>query len=374
MQRPMFNGSLVLVMLSLSAPVGAVTQPQPKPVAAQELWRVDGSESGEPFGNVRDILALPNGDVWVLDFKDQQIRRYDRQGKSLGVIGRKGSGPGEMRNANGMVLHGDGTVWVNDPSNGRFTVFRADGRYRAQHAVPITGYGYRWEAWYDATTTSVIDLDFSKRGAMPGRRRISASGRASDRFELPPCRLRLDLMYRATLPNESLQGLYPFSSGGGTGGDRQGGVWCAPVDGDGAVRVRMSSGDTVARTSLRVPEVPITSAERDAEIARVKKSVASYARNDFDPAKVPTRRPPIAALWVDDDGRVWLEHGRADGATTSTFDVFSATGVHLGRVLIPSRRSTYLPVRAKGDRVWVPLLDADDVPAIAHFRVALATR
>ncbi|MBY0489804.1 MAG: hypothetical protein K2R93_08175 [Gemmatimonadaceae bacterium] len=378
MQHMAHRGALALVGVSLVVSMRLSAQSRTstptKTVVAKELWRVDGTESGQPFGSVRDILALPNGDLWVLDYKDQQIRRYDRDGRALGVIGRKGSGPGEMRNANGMVLHGDGTVWVNDPSNARFSVFRADGRYATQHAAPITGYGYRWEAWYDASTKSVIDLDFSKRGVMPGRRRVSATGTVSDRFELPACRTRLDLMFEATAPKESLQGLYPFSMGGGAAGDRQGALWCAPVDDDRAVKLRIGSGDTLARTTVSVPALPVSTAEREAEIARVQKSVAAYPRHTFDPAKVPTKRPPIAALWVDDDDRVWLEHGRPDGAATSTFDVFNSSGAHLGRVLIPSRRSTFLPIRAKGDRLWIPVIDADDVPALALFRVALAPR
>src|SRR6187551_3424611 len=109
---------------------------------ATPVWRIDGTESGEPFSGLRDFLVSRDGRLWVLDFKDQLIRRFDANGKALESVGRKGSGPGEMKNANGMVQRRDGTIWVNDPSNGRLTVFDINGKFARQHMLSIRGYGY----------------------------------------------------------------------------------------------------------------------------------------------------------------------------------------------------------------------------------------
>ncbi|MGV3709561.1 MAG: hypothetical protein ACO1Q7_12035 [Gemmatimonas sp.] len=110
---------------------------------ASEVWRIDGSEAGEPFQQLRDFVVLKDGQMWALDFRDQFIRRYDAAGKYMGQRGRSGSGPGEMRKANGMVLARDGKVWINDPSNARFTIFAPDGKFASQSLHPINSYGYR---------------------------------------------------------------------------------------------------------------------------------------------------------------------------------------------------------------------------------------
>lgn len=344
---------------------------------ATEEWRMDGSEAGEPFADVRDMVVTADGTAWILSFKDQVIRRYDRNGKALPSVGRKGSGPGEMRNANGLVVANDGTVWASDPSNARISVFNANGTFARQHTLTINGYGWRWEAWLDRTTGTVVDLfTHIRKGAPSSRdwRHITNAGVIKDTITPPTCTSGSAPVYsgfRAETKNKgNMFSQYPFSGGGGTAPDGRGAMWCAVPASSRAALVRIGRNDTIAQSALVLPRVPVTAAERDSAISAARAQVAKYETNDFDPAKIPTSKPPIALLSVDDDGRLWIQHTARSGERSTTYDVHDRTGKHLGRLVLPRRSGTYgVSVRATKGALWVVELDDDDVLTLAKYRM-----
>jgi len=368
--------SMVASVLVASA-VGA--QPSIPVWRATEVWRVDGTEGGgEPFFDLRDFRVSKDGVVWALDFKDQVIRRFDANGKPLKASARKGSGPGELGNANGLVVANDGSVWVNDPRNSRFTVFGTDGQFVRQHAIPIRGYGWRWEGWVDQRNGSIVDPFSSQRpgGAYVQEwRRIGADGAVRDTLSIPSCQVGAAPVYSGYQAETKGKGntyrQYPFSNGGGTAPDGKGGMWCAVPASSRVALVRIGKNDTIAQTTMTLSPIPVSPAERRDAIAEAEKAIAQYATNNFDASKIPASKPPIAQLTVDDDGRLWVQHTARFGDTGVTFDIHDATGKHLGRLTLPHRPSKAgLPVRARGNDAWIAVLDEDDVVSIARFRLA----
>ena len=378
-------GWLALSALSLlvSSHLQAQGAPPVREWRVAEQWRVDGAEQGAAgFADLRDFVVTADNTLWTLDFKEQTIRRYDARGRFLGTSGRSGAGPGEMRNANGLLVHGDGTVWLNDPSNGRLTVFGADGRYVRQHVLPSFGFGFRWDAWFDRRTREVIDPSLAKIGEEYGRvwRRVGADGADRGVLAAPACAgliqaggSRAFTGWRAEGPGGAM-GAYPFTQGGGTAPTGRGGVWCAEPEATQAVLVRLGGNDTMARTALRLPRIPVDRAERTREIDAIRTRLQRYATNDFDASKVPSSKPPIAALSVDDDGRLWVRHSAPAAVTRTTFDVHDESGAHLGRVIVPDRVSMALPPRARGPLLWVGVVDEDGVLSIVHFTMAEPAR
>jgi hypothetical protein len=368
------NAIVACVLWSAAAASVAAQSPTARAFTVKQDWSVDGTEHGEPFGDVRDVLALPDGSLWVLDYKDQQIRRYASNGRALGVTGRKGSGPGELRNANGMVLHADGNVWVNDPQNARFSVYRPDGTFLRQHALAIGGWGYVWQGWYDRTSRLLHDPVVGP-GLDGKARQITVDGREVGTVSIPACKMRLDgFGFRAETKgkgadNRAMYGTYPFMSGGGATADGAGGYWCAPIDGTRAHRVSIAKGDTGARTDRTLAMLPVPAEERAAQIADLRKRVAGDAETDFDPGKVPNRKPPVTAISVDYDGRLWMRLATPWRSATTTFDVHDSAGGHLGRVTLPYKGNSYLRIQARGNRLWLVVLDDDDVVSVARFTI-----
>ena len=153
--------------------------------------------------------------------------------------------------------------------------------------------------------------------------------------------------------------------------DGLGSVWCASSTSTSVALVRIGKNDTIARTKIEVPRVPVQPAERDEVASAIEKRIAQYATTDFDRAKIPGTKPGIASVAVDDDGRLWVQHAERYGDRSVTFDVHDKSGKHLGRVRIPQRPSAEgLSIRARGNDLWIALRDEDDVIGIARYRIA----
>ena len=376
---PRARAVVALLSVLYTAPLALHAQGARTVWTATQLWSVDGSEGGEPFGSIRDFVVLPDGALWALDYNDQVIRRYSASGAPLPSVSRKGSGPGELRNANGMVVRRDGSVWVNDPNNNRLTVFTANGTFAKHVPIPIMGRSYRWNAFVDKRTGDLIDPFVNMSAEKPGTmfwRRVTATGTFRDTMPVSECAsmsIAAPTTFRAeTKGKGNWFSVYPFAYGGGTVPDGDGAAWCAAPSASRVSRVRLGGRpDTIARTSLALTPLPVPNAERDSAIRAIEKELAKYATHDFDAGKIPSSKPPIALLSVDDDGRLWVQHTPQYGEASVTFDVHNATGVHLGRVRIPFRPSVEgLPIRARGRDLWMAIRDNDDVLSIAKFRLA----
>ncbi len=349
----------------------SAAQPTLKTWTVSEVWRIDGTErGGEPLADPRDLAVLRDGTVWMLDFKDQQIRRFDANGRPLKPVGRQGSGPGEFKNANGMLVHPDGTVWVSDPLNARISVFSASGTVVRSIPAVIWGWRFRWEGWVDLATGNVADPQEAHAW-----RFIAPGGVAHETVARPSCaagRPPTFEGFRAETPRQgAMMGPYPFTVGGGKAPTGRGALWCAEANSRTVALVRVGRGDTLAQTSIDIPPMVVPRGERDSVVAVLRTRISTYATNDFDESKVPFRKPGIALLTVDDDGRLWVQHAQRFGETGPTFDVHDARGQHLGRLTLPRpmHQAGWLPLKARGDFIWVVTVDADGVPEIAKYRI-----
>jgi hypothetical protein len=168
-------------------------------------------------------------------------------------------------------------------------------------------------------------------------------------------------------------GPYPFITGGGAVATARGTLWCADAGSTRVALIRIPRGDTVLTTSVDIAALPVTRAERDSVLRLLTAKLSTYAQSDFDPMRVRTSKPGIAALWVDYDGRLWVQHTRVHGATGTTFDVHTPRGAQVARVTIPGvlYHEGYIPVIARGNDAWAILTDDDGVPSIARFRLAV---
>ncbi len=60
------------------------------------LWETD-SAGEEVFGEIQNLAVSPNGDVFVADMKNNLIFMFDENGIFIKSFGKKGEGPGEIR-------------------------------------------------------------------------------------------------------------------------------------------------------------------------------------------------------------------------------------------------------------------------------------
>ena len=74
----------------------------------EQLWRVGGHDESYLFGVVGASAIDADGNTYLLDQQLSEITVIDRQGHHLTTFGREGEGPGELRQAQAiMLLPGD---------------------------------------------------------------------------------------------------------------------------------------------------------------------------------------------------------------------------------------------------------------------------
>jgi hypothetical protein len=98
------------------------------------------------------------GRILVYDRQTQDIKMFAPDGKFLRTIGRLGSGPGELRNAEGIAIDRGGKIWVRDAANARFTIFNSEGEFEKNWTMKFC---WSQGPWYPQMDNQgrVIDFD-----------------------------------------------------------------------------------------------------------------------------------------------------------------------------------------------------------------------
>ena len=96
---------LLLALLSCAvaaaADVPVVDNPRQAPrqttVRYEEVWRAGADETADYiFGVIGGAVADADGNVYLLDIQQQQVFKFSPNGDYLGLVSRKGEGPGEI--------------------------------------------------------------------------------------------------------------------------------------------------------------------------------------------------------------------------------------------------------------------------------------
>ena len=109
--------------------------PQGKVLMTLGKAGVSGS-GADLFDQPTDVLVGPNGDIFVTDShrngKNNRVVKFDKTGKFIKEWGRKGSGPGEIREPHTIAIDSRGRLFVGDRENNRIQIFDQDGKSLAQ--------------------------------------------------------------------------------------------------------------------------------------------------------------------------------------------------------------------------------------------------
>lgn len=350
------------------------------------LGRLDGPPE-YAFGQIRAGAMEPGGGFYLFDMNDRQIRRYDRTGRFLNLVGKRGGGPGEYQYAAGMAVTKDGLLIVYDPENSRITYFQPDGRVARE--FPITRPGF-YGGNFVIDTAGLIYLTVSMGGPLqegPGSRqqylRLTPTGAVRDSIPLPD----------RYMPRGSPRVFWLSTSDGMRwnfveqriiGPYLPGGV--------------LSASSHAYRFAVSVPGKPVLLVERrhtpvplgDEERGDWLRAAESFRRQSSIEYQIPRQKPAIRDLRSDHLGRIWVDvfvaaERRNESPTTpdgrprmlfwkerTTYDVFSPAGAYLGRVRLPAEtvilaiQDHRLLTRARGpdgeDRVIAYRLDIRDRP------------
>jgi sugar lactone lactonase YvrE len=102
------------------------------------LGKPGGNQPGSPadpavFYQPNDVLVAPNGDIWVCEghsstaTSNARLIKFDKTGKFIKEIGKRGSGRGEFDQPHALVMDSRGRLIVGDRGNNRIVVLDQEG-------------------------------------------------------------------------------------------------------------------------------------------------------------------------------------------------------------------------------------------------------
>jgi DNA-binding beta-propeller fold protein YncE len=89
------------------------------------------------FSNPVDIAISPEGQIYILDSKDNNIKIFQTDGSFIKTVGRGGSGPGEFQRPWIFQIIGD-KIYVADSGNRRVQIITKNGEYERSYKAPIS--------------------------------------------------------------------------------------------------------------------------------------------------------------------------------------------------------------------------------------------
>ncbi|HST62372.1 MAG TPA: 6-bladed beta-propeller [Longimicrobium sp.] len=111
------------------------------------LGKAEGAEH-EMFGEVSSVAFDAAENLYVLDRQSGRVMVYDRTGRFLRQIGKKGQGPGELIQPMDLLFATDGTLVVSDLGRFGYSLFRTDGTFvrnvTAEGLMPGARAGLSW--------------------------------------------------------------------------------------------------------------------------------------------------------------------------------------------------------------------------------------
>ena len=106
------------------------------------------------LARIADIALASDGRIIVADMLEGNVKAYDSTGALLSIVGRKGDGPGELRQPYGISLGPHGQIAVADAgSSTSYSRFTASGEFVTR--VPLIGY-YGGDSFHWISDDSMI--------------------------------------------------------------------------------------------------------------------------------------------------------------------------------------------------------------------------
>jgi hypothetical protein len=297
-----------------------------------ELWRAGGEDDDLFFGSIQDVKADENGDLYVVDMQIGSIHVYSPHGEHLRTITREGDGPGEVREPYTICFWPDDTIAIGQRHAGKLV--RVD-----RQGIPASSIDLMEHLW------SVNTL--MRRGGnlvIVGQYGESLPGGQRQHFVLagyePDGTQRC--IYEEKLNELTWENFTLIEKNFYCARQRT----CA-LGPDG--HVYAASERNHYRINVYAPDATLTrTIEREfeplrrtkLEIERNRAAFEDDVRNvDFEKHFVIEEVEQVLHyLRVDDDGNVWVLHGRSDldqpAGVMCTFDVFDPSGLFIKQVAI----------------------------------------
>jgi hypothetical protein len=308
-----------------------------------------GVESGDENYMFSELFTLEvddEGDIFVVDTKEECIKVFDRNGQYIRRIGKKGQGPGEIQRFGRIFLFGK-LVAINDTGNNRLSFFAKNGdyvkhvpfgKYRSPDArLDSRGYVYEFVLNFDDGPVGELvklDTDFKL---------ISKITSIKLPTQVPPAEL-MERIYFRVKDNDSL-------------------VWVRTLKYE--LNIVDKDGNLIKRIMKEHDPIKVT-------VDRLKKEAKKRYPNrpipeDFSiPSHFPKYFPIFYYFIFDDEGRIFVCNYYREG-DAYIYDVFDSEGRYFLKFTLPENEM--LAVIKNGKAYTMIKENEDGIPQVKRYKV-----
>ena len=322
------------------------------------IGTIDG-DGPDVFGEVAALHTDALGRIYVLEGQADEIRVFDRDGRFVRTIGRRGSGPGELANPIGLDWDGDGNLWVVDVRNARYSVFDTTGAYITQHQRAAGFYALPWPGGF-GPGGRFLDIGLDPPGS-PILIHYDANVAPVDTVRIPVFEAEtFDIPQRVSF-------LVPFTPSLSWRLDARGFVWSA-ISGDYRLSQQSFDGDTVRVIERTYEYLPVTATDLKEASENLDWFRQEGGRTDM--SRVPDVKPAIDGFQIDTQGFLWVRPVVPERQTKRVFDVFDPEGRYLGPIESPVPLESYPRPLITPDTIYGVTLDELEVQYVVRVEIS----
>ncbi len=86
-----------------------------------------------PFNHPTEMIAHPNGDIYVTDgYRNARVHRFTQDGRLIASWGTPGKEPGQFHLPHSIAIDPEGRLYVADRANRRIQIFTPEGEFLGQ--------------------------------------------------------------------------------------------------------------------------------------------------------------------------------------------------------------------------------------------------
>lgn len=278
------------------------------------------------FGGVSNVAFGPQGNLYVADAINREVRVFGLDGAHVRTFGRRGQGPGEFEDLYSVAWAGR-TFLTLDFSNGRIGEFSAEGGWLGQRAeFPGLSGSYGTFRFYPVSRDQAYVLTASARGPLlfAGHDEAGPTGDTLAHVATPEDIINSVRCYGADVIRYFN---VPFSPSVVQHPGMDGAIYSAMTN---RYRIAVTKGDDTVRVIERqLVADPLDAAAWESGTTDYRDFLSENPGADCRPGwpGKPDARPFIRNLFVAPDGRLWVQVLRTGG---NRWEVFGPDGVLLG--------------------------------------------